>query len=427
MSSDKTTPPNITDIRAAVVGRTKQIQAEDKTAPRIAKEFLSFGDMLAAPVAPVWLLRDFLEAGTAAELYGESGSMKSFVALDMGLCLASGSEWHGAKVSNPGPVAYVAAEGGQGLRKRMRAWAIEHGINTEIPFYTLPEPTEMLDGPDMDALVAGLGDIAQRHGGLRLVILDTLARTFGAGDENSTRDMSAYVAAMDHLRNTFGCAVLVVHHTGHDKTDRARGSGALKAALDWEYSLEKRGELRVLTCTKSKDHETPPHKAFMPRSVGVGWRDPESGDELTSCVLDLTDYQGQTHGPRLKGANRIALDALRSLATTSSRVHINDWRKEAYRLGVSPSDELKSKQKAFKRAVSGLLDGGHVGVSDDYYWVIEASGGQGRHKGDTSPLSPGASGGQGRHTPLGVSPMSPMSPTSRTGEMQGRLEGEEEA
>lgn len=415
--------PDPAAIREAVQGRAQVFQAKNKTPSRGVKVFRSFSDMLDAPIAPDWLLRGYLEAGTAAELYGESGSMKSFIALGMGLCLASGLEWHGAKVPNPGPVAYVAAEGGQGLRKRMRAWAKEHGIATEIPFYTLPEPAEMMDGPDMDALVAGLEAIVQRHGGLRLVILDTLARTFGAGDENSTRDMSAYVTAMDHLRNTFGCAVLVVHHTGHDKTDRARGSGALKAALDWEYSLEKRGELRVLTCTKSKDHETPPPRAFMPRSIGVDWRDPETGDELTSCVLDLTDYQGQAYGLRLKGANRIALDALKSLATTSSRVHINDWRKQAYMLGVSPSDELKSKQKAFKRAVSALLDGGHVGVSDDYYWPIEASGGQGRHKGDTSSLSPGASGGHRRHTPIGVSPMSPMSPTLRVGEMQGQFEG----
>lgn len=373
-------------ILEAVQERTQFIQGEGKGASPGMKVFLSFSDMLAAPVAPNWLLRGYLNTDTLAMLYGESTAMKSFVALDMGLCIAAGLEWHGVKVSNPGPVAYVAGEGGSGMRARVRAWAKEHNVTTEIPFYTLPEPTEMLDSQDLDALIAGLEDIKQRQGELRLVILDTLARTFGGGDENSSKDMSAYVATLDRLRVKFGCAVLVIHHSGLQEKNRARGSSVLRAALDWEMFLEKRDDVRVLTVTKSKDHEAPLPMGFKPKSIGIGWRDPDTDCELTSCVLELTEDCPRFRGPKLKGAKRVALDALKGLKGTSNRVHIDDWRKEAYRLGVSESLDRKSLEKAFSRAVSSLLDTNHVGVSDGYYWPIEETG---RHSGDKSPVSPG--------------------------------------
>lgn len=419
------TPPAPVDIRAAVKVRADEIQAEDKTAPRQGKVFLSFSEMLAAPVASNWLLHGYLSTDTLAMLYGESTAMKSFVALDMGLCIAAGLEWHGVKVSHPGPVAYIAAEGGAGMRKRMRAWALEHSICTELPFATLPAPVELLDGQDLDALIAGLEDIQQRHGKLCLVIIDTLARSFGGGDENSSKDMSAYVAALDSLRVKFGCAVLVVHHSGLQEKSRARGSSVLRAALDWEMLLEKREDVRVLTVTKSKDHEPPRPMGFKPKSVGIGWRDEETGNEITSCVLELSDECPRGRGPRLTGPKRVALDALKVRHATSGRVHITDWRQEAYRLGVSQSEEQDAKKKAFKRAVAQLLDANLVGVSNDYYWPIEDRGGQGGQQRDKSPVSPGARGGQKGHTSLEVSPLSP-SPTQPSRPGQGDKAWDEE-
>jgi putative DNA primase/helicase len=67
----------------------------------------------------------------------------------------------------------------------------------------------------------------------RIIIIDTLARNFGGGNENSTEDMSQFVAHIDkHLRDRFNATVLLVHHTGHGSAERGRGSRALKAAVD---------------------------------------------------------------------------------------------------------------------------------------------------------------------------------------------------
>lgn len=403
------TPPPPVDIRTAVKKRADEIQAEDKTAPRPGKRFLSLDEMMAAPVAPEWLLDGYLTADTLVMLYGESTAMKSFVALDMGLCIASGTPWHEVKVSRPGPVAYVAAEGGVGMRKRIRAWATEHHLATPAPFYTLPEPAALPDGPDMDALVVGLEEIAGQHGPLRLVVLDTLARTFGGLDENSSRDMSVYVAALDRLRTTFGCAVLVVHHSGLADKSRARGSSVLRAALDWEMSLEVKDEVRTLSVTKAKDYEAPAPRGFRPKSVGIGWPDPSTGAELTSCVLELTEASPRGRGPKMTGARGVALQALKLLHHGSGRVHLSDWRKEAYRLGVSDSEDLDAKKKAFQRAVKDLREMGRVETSDGYYWPVEEWGDKKGQSGDMSPVSPGVERGDKRgQPPLGGVPTCPL-------------------
>ena len=60
----------------------------------------------------------------------------------------------------------------------------------------------------------------------QMIVIDTLARNFGAGNENSTEDMNRFVASIDrYLREEFGSAIVLVHHTGHDAASRARELG----------------------------------------------------------------------------------------------------------------------------------------------------------------------------------------------------------
>jgi len=74
----------------------------------------------------------------------------------------------------------------------------------------------------------------------KLVIIDTLSRSFGPGSENSTEDMNRFIGNIDrYIREHFRCAVILVHHTGHGHLSRGRGSSVLPAAIDGEYKVEK--------------------------------------------------------------------------------------------------------------------------------------------------------------------------------------------
>ncbi|MFK5284070.1 AAA family ATPase, partial [Lacticaseibacillus paracasei] len=60
-------------------------------------------------------------------LYGESGSGKSFMALQLAGAIARGVEWRGRRVKQ-GRVVYIAAEGAGGFRNRCVAYAQAEGI-----------------------------------------------------------------------------------------------------------------------------------------------------------------------------------------------------------------------------------------------------------------------------------------------------------
>jgi hypothetical protein len=90
----------------------------------------------------------------------------------------------------------------------------------------------------------------------RLIIIDTLARNFGEGNESLAQDMSAFVRGCDDLRSGFpGVTVLVVHHPGKDQRRGARGSVALKGAADAEFALARKEDHCTLTNEKQKDGE----------------------------------------------------------------------------------------------------------------------------------------------------------------------------
>jgi RecA-family ATPase len=73
----------------------------------------------------------------------------------------------------------------------------------------------------------------------RAVVLDTLARCMGEGDENTAKDMGRFVTRCGAIERHFGCVVVVVHHMGKDASKGGRGSNALNGAADVTMTVEK--------------------------------------------------------------------------------------------------------------------------------------------------------------------------------------------
>lgn len=324
--------------------------------PGRAFKFLPLSDFLETPRHTTWLARGYLEAGTIIILFGEAGCMKSFVAIDIGLCIASGKPWHGHAVPNPGPVFYLCGEGFPGISKRVKAWTVAHGVdNNAIPFFISNSPAQLLDADHAREVADAVEDLAEQHGQPQLVIVDTLNRNFGDGDENSSQDMTTFVAALDTLKARFGCAVMVVHHSGLGDNKRVRGSSVLRAAADFEYKLTVKGAFRVLSCTKCKDHDPPEDMPFEPEEVSTGWTDFETLQEVTSCVLRLPDMPQEERRPEVSGAKRIALDALRDACEAAGGpVCFDEWKRAAYANGVSKTGNANAQRQAFFKARKAL-------------------------------------------------------------------------
>lgn len=369
------------DIRAAVLERVAAEQeptgaAQDsgqQTNRASELKFLSACELCTPPSATDWVIKGFLTKRSLCDFYGESGCGKSFLACDMGLHIATDSmtSWHGHAIRHHGPVFYIAGEGISGVKTRLMAWARRHGVPLDqIKFFVSNGPVLFLEQNDVLELLAVIEKMIQLHGEPVLIIIDTLNRNFGPGDENNTADMTRFVSTIDgSILCRYDCAVAVVHHTGLTNKDRARGSYVLKAALDWEYCLKAgTNGIRTLQCTKSKDHLPPEDLNFRAEIVSIPeWIDPEDGEVMTSLVFERTDETPQSNGKQLTGARKIAFDVLCSFG--DEYVDIDTWRAAAYSRGISPSSSQEAKQKAFRRAVTELVSAGIVKVQDDYYWT----------------------------------------------------------
>ena len=97
--------------------------------------------------------------------------------------------------------------------------------------------------------------------------------------------------------------------------------------------------------------------------------------------------------PKLPAAARIALEALTWLvADTDGPVHIEDWRAEAYKRGISESTE--ARRKAFSRARTVLLNAELIVCNDDFYTPRD-TGTERDKTGHVPPMSPCVPGQDG--------------------------------
>lgn len=191
---------------------------------------LSALDLLTLP-DPEWLVEGMVPEGTSV-LFGQPGTFKSFVALDLALSVASGRDWLGRPVK-AGNVVYVVAEGIRGMRQRVDAWlTANEGANIERIFF-VGEAVNLLD-PD---LVERIWRTLDYVGDVRLLVIDTMARSMIGGDENSARDVGRFIHELDGLP---AATRLVVHHTGKNG-EHERGSGALRGAADMMARIEREG------------------------------------------------------------------------------------------------------------------------------------------------------------------------------------------
>ena len=177
--------------------------------------FLPVGKIELQP--PEWLIEGVLEAKTLCGIIGASYSGKSLVAIDMALSIASGISFHGCNVKT-GSVLYIAGEGNRGFMSRVAAWCQGQGsIEADnLSLFLSQQILRMHERLDIGRIISEI----KRIQNVSLIIIDTLASTFGGYDENKTADMNAFISNCALLRD-LGPAVIIVHHTGHNK-ERAR-------------------------------------------------------------------------------------------------------------------------------------------------------------------------------------------------------------
>ena len=310
-----------------------------------------------------FVIKGLIPECSFASIYGPSGSYKSFLALDWACHIATGKDWDGHKVKQ-GAVLYVAGEGGFGVTQRIRAWELKHKVKNLDNLARLPAPIFPSDSDQIKTMIEYCHEIETKTSqDLKLIILDTLARCYGGNDENSSRDMGAFIKGCDTIKQLTGATVLVVHHSGKNIDSGGRGSSSLPAALDVEYRVSRDGEdeqALVLTCSKMKDAEQPDTKAYDLTSVHI--RIDSDGDDVNSLCLNSVGRQPKDNEETPKTSHM-------------TRNHEAIWQAVRSRTQAGHStnkaliiDDLKVQEinvKHFSRWLTKLIEDGHLHLEND--------------------------------------------------------------
>ena len=306
---------------------------------------------------PSWLIDGILPEASVAAIVAPSYSGKSFIAIDMACSIASGTPYHGRKVEG-GEVFCVIGESRSGWRRRVASWCKDRDVDVSrqrLGLHCSKYGLNFRDPATIDGIKAELRDCES----VKLIIIDTLARSFGGGNENAAQDMGQFIDACDQLKFEFGATVLIVHHMGKDSGAGPRGSSAFYSGMDTHMLVKRVGTDIQLLCDKQK--EAPEFELLQFCFVTLR-------EEEDPPVLQLVATYTCTFGPRLGKNDQLALESFVEATNGMSphrQIHRDDWREFFDRRHTG--DTAKQKNDAFSRARRELVSKGLLCVEDDVY------------------------------------------------------------
>ena len=311
-----------------------------------------------------WLIQDVIPEKSFVALYGPPASFKSFIAMDIAECIASGRDWLGKKINGTGPVLYIAGEGHGGIGARIAAIKQHHKTPDSSQVYVVRSQINLRSSvEDFTALIVAIDELVQELGvDLRMIVIDTLARAFGGGNENSSDDMGAFIQATGKIQNRYKCSLMLLHHAGKDTTKGLRGHSSLLGAVDTQMEIMRFPETTkgLILMSKQKDGEDGQRYGFEAITVDIDRSELglENGSSLVieaSEVGDMKDSDAENKPEKSKpiGAKQkiaekslnVAIKTFGSIMDTpegrKNTITLDQWKAEFTAMigsDVSPKD-----------------------------------------------------------------------------------------
>lgn len=311
-----------------------------------------------------WLVKHVIPADSVGIMFGGSGTFKSFIAIDAALHVAHGLPWLGRR-TRQGPVLFIAAEGGAGLWRRVQAWHQARRLSwAKLPLFTIPVAVDLLADASRVAEAAHDAGITPL-----LVVVDTLSQTFN-GEENSANEISSYLREIGlRFRSLWQCAVLVLHHSGHQATERPRGSSAIRANVDFMLGVfrDQQEMLATVECIKQKDGEPFDDAAFSLKSEHLGAD--EDGEAVRSLVAsqvvdneEVIEIMREEASKGRGGHNQLLLSLVQNA------MQVDDLRRAFY--ADVDLRTVDAKRQAYHRALNWAKKHGYLDVAQGIVMVL---------------------------------------------------------
>lgn len=290
---------------------------------------------------PDYLLEGLVQERSVAPLYGPTGEAKTFVEVDVAFCIGTGTPFHGREVLQ-GNVVYVYAEGASNAKHRAAAWKGEHGLspNDQCNVWFIPTAVDLLSSDGVEELLQTIRLTVPEP--VRLVVIDTLARCFGDGDEDRTHDMNRFTNRCHAIKEALDCTVMPLHHTGWENK-RERGNKSLRNNSDTFIRCSMSNDIVTLACEKQKD-------ALEFEPIRLRLTEVQLGDGATSCVLRGLDGDQSPRHADLKPEHRRVLSILVDLGDSGA----------PYSAWLTAAEEAEVSESSFKRTRKELVVSGYV-------------------------------------------------------------------
>jgi RecA-family ATPase len=212
-----------------------------------------------------YLLKDLLPADSKIIFTGQpKKAYKSWMAYAMAMSLAAGKQIGPFIPMYPDgvPVLVLAAEGGA-IKNRNRFQWLEKGLDIDAKslehfHFSFKEPIRLHE----DAWVSKIKRLID-HLGVRLLVIDPIVMFMAGKDENSVKEVSVIMQALNELGKN-GCSVLFVHHisketagVSKDIDQEIRGTSAFGGFYDqhWAFRRKHKSQEHNDLTIRSKDDE----------------------------------------------------------------------------------------------------------------------------------------------------------------------------
>lgn len=221
---------------------------------------LSFKQIMNKPIPPEdWLVEGVWMLGSVGLIIGSPKMGKSFLALDLGLSVASGLPFLDTfEVHHPGPVVIVSKEDTEAaLQSRLRKIA-EHKriipksiegsptkftlrmtVEQDLPLFIDLSQDFVFDSAHTEKLLSWLEEIEKQVGKIALIIIDPVLKSLPEGiDEYKASEVnsSVFLSATTVSKRT-GASVCLIHHRGKGPADGRDALGSIAFFASSESTL----------------------------------------------------------------------------------------------------------------------------------------------------------------------------------------------
>jgi len=199
---------------------------------------------------PQFYIKDLLPKDGSLLLYGEPGVMKSWMAEQMGFCIATGQPFLGFDVEQARTLIINFEISSHSYHWRLKDMSTRFEVQPQF-FYELSENMLFINEDDnFNYLMEKMRPYAPR-----VIILDCMSAFFG-GDENKSDQIGKLWFNVRAMQSEFNASVIIIHHDNKNVLAtgmaRIRGHTKLPGYVDTVIYMVKQPTCRQLQFLKTR-------------------------------------------------------------------------------------------------------------------------------------------------------------------------------